>query len=165
MEFLPPMPRYDGMHPIVVHFPVALLLVAPVFIVLAMCLKKQAKAMLLSALVMVLLGTAAAFLATSTGEASEEFVPDATQARQVLGEHAELAEMARNLFAGEALLLAGLTVFVWMRDQKLKHWHLVSLCVLMLLLYAYPCVVLLNAAHEGGRLVHEFGTRAPMNGP
>ncbi len=162
MEILPPMPRWDGLHPIVVHFPIALLLVAPVFVILAMCLKKQAKAMLLSALVMVLLGTATAFLATSTGEAAEDFVPDVTKARQVLGHHEDLAELARNLFAGIALLLAALTVFVWIRDEKLKHWHLVLLCVVMLLLYAYPCVVLLNAAHEGGRLVHEFGTHAPM---
>jgi uncharacterized membrane protein len=162
MEILPPMPRWDGVHPIVVHFPIALLLVAPVFIILAMCLKKQAKAMLLAALVMVLLGTATAFLATATGEAAEGFVPDVTEARQVLGDHEDLAELARNLFAGVALLLAGLTAFVWWRDEKLKHWHLVALCALMLLIFAYPSVVLLNAAHEGGRLVHQYGTRAPM---
>jgi uncharacterized membrane protein len=156
------MPRYEGLHPMVVHFPIALLLVAPVFIVLAMCLKKQAKAMLLSALVLVLMGTAFAFLATSTGEAAEDFVPDVTAARVVLGAHEEQAEMARNLFAGVALLLAVVTAVVWVRDTKLKHSHVVMMCGLMLLVYVWPAVVLMNAGHEGARLVHEFGARAPM---
>ncbi len=162
MEILPPMPRYDALHPIVVHFPIALLMVAPVFIVLAMCLKKQAKAMLLSGLVLVLIGTGFAFLATSTGEAADGFVPDVPGASETLGKHEDLAELARNLFSGVSLLLALLTAFVWIRDTKLKHGHLVIMCIVMLLIYAWPTVVLINAGHEGGRLVHEFGTHAPV---
>ena len=32
---LPPIPSFDGLHPLVVHFPVALLIVAPLFLALA----------------------------------------------------------------------------------------------------------------------------------
>ena len=30
---LPPWPGWDGLHPLVIHFPVALLLVAPLFLI------------------------------------------------------------------------------------------------------------------------------------
>ena len=162
MEIFPPMVRFEGMHPIVVHFPVALLTVAPVFIVLAMCLKKQAREMLLSALVLVLIGTGFAYLATATGEAASDFVPDVPEARETLGRHEDLAVLARNLFSGVALVLALLTVVVWVWGQKMKHWHVVVMCLLMLAIYAGPVLVLINAGHEGGMLVHEYGTRAPM---
>ncbi len=50
--FLPSLPGWDGLHPLVVHFPIALLLVAPVFVVLGLVLPRAGRGFLVGALVL-----------------------------------------------------------------------------------------------------------------
>src|SRR5688572_4784583 len=69
---LPPIPSWDGLHPIIVHFPIALLLIAPILIVLGTIFYKNGRAFMVSAFVLMLIGTIAAFIATATGEAAGE---------------------------------------------------------------------------------------------
>ncbi|HMM34152.1 MAG TPA: hypothetical protein PKA62_05380, partial [Thermoanaerobaculia bacterium] len=67
---LPPMPSWDGLHPLIVHFPVALLLVAPVLVLLALVVRGHRRGLLLAALALMVLGTAASWVAVSTVEAA-----------------------------------------------------------------------------------------------
>ncbi len=162
MNILPPLPPYEGLHPLVVHFPIGLLAVAPLFIVLAMAWKSQARAMLLTACILVLLGTAAAFLAFSTGEAAEGLAERVPGAGEALERHEHLGEDTRNMFFVNSFVILAATGALWIWHAKIKTGLRVGAGVVLLALYAYPAVLLMNAGHTGGRLVHEFGVRAPQ---
>lgn len=158
----PPLPPWEGAHPIIVHFPIALLMVAPAFVVLAMLWKSRAREMLLAATLLVLAGTAFALLATASGGAAEDAAKRVAGAKEVLHEHEELAELARNLFLGVSAVFVVLTLGVWWRREPLAARARVAGGVLLLAAYAFPALTLANAAHEGGRLVHEVGVRAAL---
>lgn len=157
---LPPIPSWDAMHPIIVHFPIALLLVAPLLIVAGLIFFKSAKGFMLGAFGLMLVGTIAAFIAVATGDAAGEFAERIPGVEAVLENHEELAETTRNIFAALTVVF-GAIVFVPIAFKRdLTRKIAVPLCFAFLLFYGAGTVVLINAAHEGGRLVHEFGVRA-----
>ena len=58
MQALPPIPSWTELHPLVIHFPIALLLVAPLFIIIGMIVNPQkGRPFLIAALILMLLGT------------------------------------------------------------------------------------------------------------
>jgi len=155
---LPPIPSWDGLHPLIVHFPVALLLSAPLFVVLGALFPKT-RGLSIAALLLMLLGTTGALIAVETGEAAGELVERTPQVTQAIAGHAELAETTRNIFAGLTVLFA-LFLFVPRFLQK-QPTRAVSLALTVVFLAAYSVggLFLANTAHQGGRLVHEFGIR------
>lgn len=160
-SILPPIPASDAAHPIVVHFPIALLLVTPVFLSLGLFWRSKRAEMLLVAMVISVIGTAFAFLATSTGEAAERYAELVPEAAVVVHEHAELAELARNLFIGVTIVYGLGLVAPW--KWRASKWTIAA-PVVGLAAFVGPAIVLANAGHEGGRLVHEFGVHAPVGG-
>ena len=160
---LPALPPVEGLHPIVVHFPIALLLVAPVFLVLA-GVQKRAGGMAVAALLVLVLGTGFTFLAALTGEAAEDQAEGVAAASAVLERHEELGGIARFVFAGLCLMYGGVVAYGLMSKEKLKRSIWIGMHAGYLLLHGVGCVLLANVAHDGGRLVHEFGVRAPMGG-
>ena len=38
---MPPIPSWDGLHPLIIHFPIALLLVAPLLVLIGALLKPE----------------------------------------------------------------------------------------------------------------------------
>lgn len=104
---VPTLPPWDAMHPIVVHFPIALLAVAPVMVLAGLLLRRHRTGLLLAAWLMMALGTAGAFVAVSTGEAAEDLAVGTAGSEAalsvVLHEHEELAETTRNIFTGLTL--------------------------------------------------------------
>jgi len=161
MNIFPPIPAWDAAHPIVVHFPIGLLLVAPVLVVLALLVKRHERGLWIGALAIMLLGVASAFVAVSTGEAGEDAAKGIAGADVVLDRHEDLAELARNLFAGLGAALAVIVVTRLVCKSPARRAFVVTGLV-YLALHAAASLVLANAAHEGGRLVHEFGVRAPL---
>lgn len=159
---LPPIPPWEGFHPIVVHYPIALLTMAPVFLILGALWKAQSRAMFLAYVLMLAAGTATAFIATATGEASEHVVQIPGVAEQALERHEDLGELARNLFLA-LTIVAGITAgLYWSLHARAKRGVIAVGALIMLMLHGAAALVLANAAHEGGRLVHEFGVRAPI---
>jgi uncharacterized membrane protein len=163
---LPPIPSWDGLHPLIIHFPIALLLIAPLFIV-AGAIMQPAKGRVyhLAGLALMLLGTVAVFVAVETGEAAGELAEHVQGVKQVLETHEMLAERTRVVFSVLSVIFAAL-MFV---PRLLKHAEsrLVSttLPLAFLVLYSAGMLLLVNTAHNGGRLVHEFGVRARVSAP
>jgi uncharacterized membrane protein len=163
----PPLPAWDGLHPLIVHFPIALLLIVPLFVLLGL-VPRVGPGFRLAALVLMILGTVAAFVAVETGEAAGQLVIRNEQIDPVLQAHAELAETVRNVYTGlSALYLLGLLVPAVLRKTgRLKQalpWPVPVLAtVVFVALWGAANLLLANVGHLGGRLVHEFGVQAIM---
>lgn len=158
----PPIPPWEGIHPSVVHFPIALACVVPLFVLLAMVWRSQARGMLTAATLLNVLAAAGAVLATTTGEAGEDAAEAIPAARDVLSQHEELGEAARNLALVLASGLALGTVGYWLWGHHLRHRVLVGAGIVYLVVHGLLCLGLANTAHWGGRLVHELGVQAPL---
>ncbi|HRJ49819.1 MAG: DUF2231 domain-containing protein [Phycisphaeraceae bacterium] len=159
---LPPIPRWDAAHPIVVHMPLGLLFFAPVLVVLAMVMKRRSAGLLIGAWATVVAGTVSLLLALWTGEAAEDVADGVPGAAAVLERHEGLAHAARNVFVMLAVLLTAWTVASLRYVDRWPRRAFVTGCAAYLLLHGAGALIMANAAHEGGRLVHEFGVRASM---
>ena len=165
MTMLPPWPGWDGLHPLVIHFPIALLLVVPVFILLAALRPSRSAGFAVSALVLLALGTIGAFVAVETGEAAAELATRSDAVTATLERHSELAETARNVFAFLTLLYGALTVLpLGLKAFARPVYVRVANAVFLVLLLGGD-VLLANVAHQGGVLVHQLGVRAIVVGP
>lgn len=159
---LPAWPGWDAIHPFVVHFPVALLLFAPVFVLLGMLTRRQSTAFRLSALLLLVAGTAAIGVAIETGEAAGELADHTPAINAVMSTHVALAEQTRNAFAGLTLAYGLLLVLPrWMKALARPAVSRGSHAAFLVLLLA-GCVLIVNTSHAGGRLVHELGVHAML---
>lgn len=160
---LPSIPSWDGLHPLIVHFPIALLLIAPVLVLLGSFLPSKNRPILIAAFVLMLIGTIAAWIAVSTGESAGELAERIGNVENVLENHEELAETTRAVFTGLTAIF-GVIVFAPMLFKKeFSSKIIIPLNLAFLLFYAAGTILLINTAHQGGRLVHEFGVRAMVS--
>src|SRR5579883_1369195 len=105
MLTLPPIPSWQAIHPLIVHFPIALLLVAPLFIVVAILRKPERNLpYLIAALILMALGTVGTYLASSSGEAAGQLAESVPQAKPVLEQHEELAVTTELAFTALTLI-------------------------------------------------------------
>jgi uncharacterized membrane protein len=159
---LPPWPEWDSLHPFVVHFPIALLLVAPVCVLLAMLAGRRSAGFRAAALLMLLAGTLSLLAAISTGKAAGELADHSPAINAVMSRHVEMAGSVRNVFAGLTLLYAALLLaHRWIKALARPVGAFASHAVYLVLLLA-ACVLLLNTSHEGGKLVHQLGVHAML---
>jgi uncharacterized membrane protein len=161
LQALPPIPNWTELHPLVIHFPIALLLVAPLLIVGALLVNPlKGRPFLITALVLMVLGTAGTFLAVATGEAAGELVQRTAAVSAVLERHEDLGKTTRIVFSVLTLIFAALLFLprLFMREATDASARILPLA--FLLFYCAGAVVLVNTAHNGGRLVHELGIHA-----
>ncbi|MGE5232764.1 MAG: DUF2231 domain-containing protein [Acidobacteriota bacterium] len=165
IEF-PPLPTFDALHPLVIHFPIALLLVAPLFVLVGALLpRERGRAYQITALVLMLCGTLGAFLAVASGEAAARIAERSESVNPVLERHQELAETTRAVFAVLTVAFAALLFAPrWLKRIPAPAMSGV-LTAVFLVFYAAGAVVLANTAHNGGRLVHELGVTSAMSPP
>ena len=134
----------ESVHPLVVHFPIALLMTALRLDGLALALKRPGLHRV--ALWNLSLGTIGAGVAVRTGLWAAEIAKHTFEIHQVMELHRKL---------GIATLVLGIVVVawrLWKRDQLGLRARLATL-VLMLAIAG----TLGYGAHLGGRLVYEFG--------
>ena len=157
----PPTPSWDGLHPLISHFPIALLLIAPLFVLIGSVLAPgKGRAYHLAALILMVLGTVSVFVAVESGEAAGKLAERTPEINAVLERHSGLAETTSYAFAGLtlgfALLLGGARLL--RRHESRMATTVIPL--LFLVAYSAGMLLLVNTAHNGGRLVHEFGVKA-----
>lgn len=160
---MPPIPDLPGLHPLAVHFPIALLYAAPLFILLGLLDKPQRRAVFfLSAWILMLLGTAGAFIASLSGEAAARLASPPPDVKAILEQHEELAETTRLFFSILAAIFAAMLFLPRLRKRPPGRAVTTLLPLVFLVLYGAGMVILADTAHHGGRLVHEFGLHAVL---
>lgn len=163
--FAPPPtpPSWDGWHPILVHLPLGLFVVAPVLMLVAILAGKRAAGVRVSTLIVMIVGTIGAFLATSTGEAAADLVPETGAIGVTLERHEELAELARNAFAIITALYGVFTIATLVPVKKpLPGVAVAGVGIALLAATLAGNLLLANAAHAGGELVHVHGVKARL---
>ncbi len=158
---LPPMPTWDSLHPLIIHFPIALLFLSPIFIgISAILAPPKGRPFLIAALIVLALGTASLFIAASTGRAAGELAERGGSVDSVLASHEDLASETKLIFSGLSVILIG--IFFLPRILRRQETRIFStvLPLAYLVLYSVGILFLVNASHQGGRLVHEYGVHA-----
>jgi uncharacterized membrane protein len=157
----PAIPSWDALHPLIIHFPIALLLIAPIFIIVgAVLTPAKGRSYLIAAMVLLLVGTAAIFVAVQTGEAAGKLAERAPGMELVLEAHESLAERTRAVFSVLSVIFLALLAGPWLLKRADTRLTTTILPLAFLVLYSAGALLLVNTAHNGGRLVHEFGVRA-----
>jgi uncharacterized membrane protein len=157
----PAIPSWDTLHPLIIHFPIALLLIAPIFIVVgAVLTPAKGRAYLIAAMVLLLVGTVAIFVAVQTGEAAGKLAERTPGMELVLETHESLAERTQAVFSVLSVIFLALLAVPWLLKRADTRLTTTILPLAFLVLYSAGALLLVNTAHNGGRLVHEFGVRA-----
>lgn len=160
----PPLPAWYAAHPMIVHLPIGVLAITPVLLLVTMFARRMRQPMAFMTLLVLLVGVGGVVLAVASGEATEEVVDVPSAAREVMERHEQLGELARNVFLGigAVYLLVFLSAVALGERFKRSAWVVAHVIVLGATCAAL--LILANAGHLGGRLVHEFGVRAPVGG-
>jgi uncharacterized membrane protein len=163
MFHFPLLPTWNGLHPLIVHFPIALLLTAPLFVIVGAVLSpSKGRTFLMSGLILMMLGTVSVLLSVETGEAAGSVARADPVIKAAIYEHQELAEATQVLFLALTVAFAGLLFVPKWIHTDLGHRANTSLLAVFLILYTTGILILINTAHHGGLLVHEMGVRSPM---
>ena len=163
----PPLPPWEGIHPALVHFPIGLLLVAPLFVLLGL-LPQIGPKFAWAGLVLLVLGTAAAYVTAEAGEAGAELVVKTPEIAKVLDRHADLGESVPIIYTVFTALYAVVLIGppVLRKVKLLKHdvpRRVPLIAQIVVLVGLLVCsMVIANTGELGGRLVHELGVQAWM---
>ena len=159
----PPIPSWDALHPLIIHFPIALLLVVPFLIVVgALRPPERGRTILYVALALMIAGTLGTFLAVASGEAAGRIAERTPQIDAVLERHEQLAEATRITFSVLTVVFAAVLLVPRMLGKVSGRLISTTLPLVFLLFYGVGVLLLTNTAHNGGRLVHEFGVKAAV---
>jgi uncharacterized membrane protein len=161
MPQFPPIPSWDSLHPMIVHFPIVLLLLAPISILLSAALPpSRGRPYLMVGLVMLLLGTGSLFVATASGEAAARLADRGGPVDAVLQSHEDAAEETEIVFSVLSAVLLGMVALPRILRREETRLTTTLMPLSFLVLYCAGILFVVNTAHAGARLVHEFGVHA-----
>lgn len=153
---LPMFPGWDRIHLLLIHFPLTLFFLPPVFALMAAFSKAATRrAFLVSTLLLMLFGTISTYVTFEAGKAAvaEGF---SNEALATVERHRELADLTRSSFSLATLLFGlalGICGSLHLRVRELTGVLPLGAAVF----YVLGLFWLIHAAYQGERLVHEFG--------
>ena len=150
---------WNGLHPTIVHFPIALLAVAPILAVVGLIASEE-RAFLVSALVVMMLGTAGAWLSVASGAAAAGLAERVRDTQLVLARHAEMGATTRTIFTALTLAFVEYLAVPLVTKREPTRAMRLGLYGAFLAVYAGALLYLANTAREGGRVAHEDGIHA-----
>jgi uncharacterized membrane protein len=159
---LPTIPSWDALHPAISHFPIALLLVAPLFVLVGLWLRDERRTLWSVAIGLMVAGTVGVYLSAATGDAAKELAQKTPEVTAALEKHESIGELARALFSVLTVLLAALHVGPGLIKRALGPRLSTALACAFLAVYAGAALILVNAASSGGLLVHVLGVHARL---
>lgn len=165
MFAFPTVPGWDGIHPALVMFPVALLIAAPLLVVASFFAGRAWRSWAAAALFLMALGTVLAWFAVSSGHAAGQLVDKTRDLEQAILRHEALGTNARNLFTLLTVLWAVLVMLPAWLKRPLPPGLRIGVHVLFLAGYVASAGALARTADAGGRLVHERGVHAMVEAP
>ncbi len=166
---LPILPeRWPDWHVIIIHFPLALFPAAMVLVFIAMVTRRTAQVFSASALVLMLIGMVAAFLAVWTGEeaahVAEAIARTKPGALEVINAHHDAGELTRSLLAITTAVYGVLFLWHVLKGDQFPRRLRVGLHLVFLGAMSVVMLMMVNTAHLGGRLINEFGIHANIGG-
>src|SRR5271157_965543 len=156
-------PGWNGLHAIIVHVPIILLLVAPLIVIVGIGLSGSTRQFFLgSALILMVLGTGMTFVAITTGKAAMKVVGSTPAIKVELEEHRALAETTTELFAVLTLGFAALLFIPRLVEHELESRMNTALLAIYLIFYATGAIFLVHTALQGGHLVRELAAKTAV---
>jgi uncharacterized membrane protein len=164
MKPFPSIPAWDGLHPAMVHFPIALLFAAPLLLLVSLFMRRSWRPWAIASLTLMTIGTIGAWFAAGTGHAAAQLIEKTSVLERAIGQHEALGVTTRNWFTLVTVLFGAVLLVEKMLKRPLTTpWRTVAHS--FILVACVGCAMMLaNAANLGGRLVHQSGLRA-MVGP
>lgn len=155
------LPGWNVIHHFTVHIPIILLFVAPFLVIVSMGLPDaKRQPFLSSALILMVLGTAMAFLAVTTGEAAMKAISSTPAFKGAIEEHRNLAETTMALFSMLTLGFMALVFAPRLVGRELEPFLNSALLAIFLLFYATGALFLTHTALQGGHLAHELDVKS-----
>lgn len=165
MMTFPSIPGWDGIHPALVQFPIVLLFVAPLFLFISLFARRAWRVWAGSALLLMVLGSFAAWLAVASGHAAGQLVDKTPALQQAIARHEAFGALTRTVFTALTLVFATLMVLSAAIKKPLPGAARISLHALFLVVYVGCTLAIANTASRGGQLVHELGVHAMVGEP
>lgn len=147
---------WGSIHPIINHFPLVLLFITPFFILLGLFFQKSKRTLNISALLLMLFGTITLFLTVTSGNYAAEHLTPNPEILPTLNAHVQLGEKAKLSFSILSCIFFLFIVLHTKISQKFTNKIIVSITLIFLAIYSFNLIILFNAAHYGGKLVHKY---------
>ncbi len=151
--------NFGNLHPAAVHFPFALGSTAFLFIIGALFICEPKKSLLLQlGLLILLLSLFFIFLSVKSGELAAEQLPLLDEPQQeALIKHMDLATASLKFFLIESILLGSYILTRLLTRNKLIIFAQQIILPIIIFIHVLGLLILANAAHSGGKLVHQHG--------
>jgi hypothetical protein len=153
----------NGLHSLVVHSLIVLLLVAPFLVIVGTALSSAKRRLFLGlALTFMVLGTGMTYWAVPTGESAMKGVVSRPGFNDLLNQHQSLAESTREMFSALTLGFAALLFFSELLGRDFKSWLRTAIFAAFLIFYGTADILLINTSIEGEHLAHMLGAKTTV---
>lgn len=150
------MPSWSHLHPLIVHFPIALLMVAPLVVFTGMLWPSQRRGIRAIAILLLGLGSLAAVLAIATGLAAAGPAHRTPELMATVTSHENSAERTTLLYAGLTVALILIHLVPVISRREMSRRLMLILHLLWLLSSVGATLSLIQTGRLGGRMVHEL---------